>query len=838
MKLKKVLSIILSSAMIVSVVPVESFAADLDVAVEEFSDEMEESVTVEDEDETINDEESEVEIQDDDEEEQQDVYSDMGEEITDEFSDGENNIELFSDNNGKVTLNGTTIYDDISTALKKMNAKKKNSIVLNDDMSDLNIEIPVGYDVSIDLNGHSLITNKINNEGKCVIKNSSKNGGIKNESHFRGTQRLISNLGTMELSDVNIRYSGSDSSGDLNASYAPDVAVLYNQGTCVVNGIKIDSDLTYSSTTRCTSLMYNYGIYNEKGNIKIENYKCNTSSKLNIRNAKTVVSYQYGIYCKGGEVTYISGTINNAGYAISFVGDAIDSRYQIYNSSDGILNLGIDDDVIDNENPTLSGTVHLGKVNVYDGNYENISDKYASILENRLYYNVDFYDGDKSLTSQEYKFYDTVKFPDIPQKKGYEFDGWIDEAGRKYDFDSKIVKSKKLYAKWNPIEIEKLEFLLPSEYIKELNQTLPYLYIGEGQELDLSKYIEFIPVEHGEAETIECSGKNDCVKTLEDGKIRGRKAGWEIVTVRLKSNSNVYARLAVRAEHVWAEDYTIDKSPTCIEEGEANIYCIICSEKKNDSTITIPKVKHSEVILKKVSPTCESKGKTEGRYCSVCGQILQTQKIIPAMGHKFSSWKTISQATVFSSEQQSRSCSVCGKKEQREVGSKLQKTMTVTATSLPLKTKQKTTVLRVSGLAAGDSIVSWKSNNTKVAKVSGRTNGTSTITAGNKKGTAKITITLKSGLQKVVRVTVQKSAVKTKKITGVARNLKLKRKQKVVLRPMIAPLTSKEKVIYKSSNSKVASVNSKGQITAKKKGTAVITVKSGSKTVKCKVSVK
>ena len=57
MKLKKVLSIILSSAMIVSVAPVESFAADLDVAVEEFSDEMEESVTVEDEDETINDEE-------------------------------------------------------------------------------------------------------------------------------------------------------------------------------------------------------------------------------------------------------------------------------------------------------------------------------------------------------------------------------------------------------------------------------------------------------------------------------------------------------------------------------------------------------------------------------------------------------------------------------------------------------------------------------------------------------------------------------------------------------------------------------------------------------------
>ena len=117
-------------------------------------------------------------------------------------------------------------------------------------------------------------------------------------------------------------------------------------------------------------------------------------------------------------------------------------------------------------------------------------------------------------------------------------------------------------------------------------------------------------------------------------------------------------------------------------------------------------------------------------------------------------------------------------------------------------------------------------------------NGTSTIKAGSKKGKAKITITLKSGLKKVVTVTVQKTAVKTKKITGAAKNLKLKRKQKAVLRPVLAPVTSKQKITYKSSNTKVATVNSKGQITAKKKGTAVITVKSGSKTVKCKVTVR
>lgn len=183
-------------------------------------------------------------------------------------------------------------------------------------------------------------------------------------------------------------------------------------------------------------------------------------------------------------------------------------------------------------------------------------------------------------------------------------------------------------------------------------------------------------------------------------------------------------------------------------------------------------------------------------------------------------------------------CSVCGKSEQKTVGNKLQKTMTVTLSSIPLKTKQKTNVLKVSGLAKGDSIISWKSSNPKIVNVKGNANGTSILTAGKKTGKAKIVITLKSGLQKTVTVSVQKRAVKTKKISGVAKTLKLKKKQKAALRPMITPLTSTEKITYKSSNAKVVTVNGKGKIVAKKKGTAVITIRSGKKTVKCKVTVK
>ena len=103
-----------------------------------------------------------------------------------------------------------------------------------------------------------------------------------------------------------------------------------------------------------------------------------------------------------------------------------------------------------------------------------------------------------------------------------------------------------------------------------------------------------------------------------------------------------------------------------------------------------------------------------------------------------------------------------------------------------------------------------------------------------------------SGLKKSFKVKVQKKNVATKSLkvvdaaTGkkVSSKVSLKRKQTLKLATTVSPITSKEKVKYSSSNKKVASVSSKGVIKAKKKGKATITVKSGKKTYKIKVTVK
>lgn len=118
----------------------------------------------------------------------------------------------------------------------------------------------------------------------------------------------------------------------------------------------------------------------------------------------------------------------------------------------------------------------------------------------------------------------------------------------------------------------------------------------------------------------------------------------------------------------------------------------------------------------------------------------------------------------------------------------------------------------------------------------GKSFDTITIKPYNKIGQYTIELTLNSGLKTKIYLIVK--SAKTQKIYGVKKNITIKVSKKYALKPKISPSYSKDKITYSSNNKKVVAVNSKGLITARKKGTAYITIKSGSKYIKCKITVK
>ena len=249
--------------------------------------------------------------------------------------------------------------------------------------------------------------------------------------------------------------------------------------------------------------------------------------------------------------------------------------------------------------------------------------------------------------------------------------------------------------------------------------------------------------------------------------------------------------------HSWITKNVIKKA-TCTAAGSKVENCASCDATR---TVTIPAKGHTEVKDAAVAPTVFADGKTEGSHCSVCGTVIEKQNTI----------------------------------------AKVPGTIYLTASSLKMKTGQSTTAFKATGFSEGDYVAAVTSNKPGTVKVTNvNKNGTFKLTAGKKKGSAVVTVTLASKKTASFKVTVQKAAVKTTKITTTTKSLTLAKGatyKKLASSITVTPVTSKEKVTYSSSNKKVATVSSKGVIKAKKAGTAKITVKSGKKKVVVTVKV-
>lgn len=201
----------------------------------------------------------------------------------------------------------------------------------------------------------------------------------------------------------------------------------------------------------------------------------------------------------------------------------------------------------------------------------------------------------------------------------------------------------------------------------------------------------------------------------------------------------------------------------------------------------------------------------------------------PDHKHSYGPWETVSNATVFQAEQQKRTCT-CGDVETRTVGSKLAPVLEVQGKlkSIPVKAG-KTITIKLS-LENGDSLDSVKVSNSKYAKLISLNKKNGTIKLKSlKKGSTTLKIRLASKKTRSYKVKVTNGTVKTTKLTAKQNKITLKKGNTVTLKSVRVPFTSTEKVIYKSSNKKVAVVTSSGKVKAVGAGTVKITMKSGTK---------
>lgn len=147
--------------------------------------------------------------------------------------------------------------------------------------------------------------------------------------------------------------------------------------------------------------------------------------------------------------------------------------------------------------------------------------------------------------------------------------------------------------------------------------------------------------------------------------------------------------------------------------------------------------------------------------------------------------------------------------------------------------KGKTLTLKATLKPAGVSDkITWTSSKPKIASVSNKGKVT-----GLKKGTTTITAKTASGKKATCKVTVKEVAAKKIKLNKSA--VVLEEEKIYTLKPTLTPKNSTDTLKWSSSNPKVATVSSKGKITAIKPGTATITVKTQKgKKATCKVTVK
>lgn len=193
-------------------------------------------------------------------------------------------------------------------------------------------------------------------------------------------------------------------------------------------------------------------------------------------------------------------------------------------------------------------------------------------------------------------------------------------------------------------------------------------------------------------------------------------------------------------------NWNITTPASCSSIGHKERRCLECNIIID--TMDIPVIPHGKTTWKTTKKaTCSSTG-SESLRCLDCKKDIKTRAIAKKQ-HSYSKWKTIKKATIFKAGTKSHTCTYCKQTEQQTI-KKLSAKVTLNKKSLNLA-KNRSYKLKIKKKTSGDVIKTWTSSNKKIVSVNSKTGKIK----ARKKGTAYITVKMKSGAKAKCKVVVK-----------------------------------------------------------------------------------
>ncbi len=210
------------------------------------------------------------------------------------------------------------------------------------------------------------------------------------------------------------------------------------------------------------------------------------------------------------------------------------------------------------------------------------------------------------------------------------------------------------------------------------------LYVGD--ETALTATLSPMPVLEENQEVIWTSYNPEVATVDEDGNVVAVSEGVAYVTAMSKYDSTVIAHCLVNVAALCANGHSEEtipgKAATCTEDGLTDgKQCTVCGEitvaqeviparghidenadNKCDrcDVVLCTDDNHVEEVIPGKAATCTEEGLTDGKKCATCGKMLVEQEVIQATGHIYDNGKVTKEPTCFKNGEKTYTCTACG----------------------------------------------------------------------------------------------------------------------------------------------------------------------------------